>query len=541
MKNTHKHFWNAALSHAERRLIGMAGEAPKPMPGEAPESEVERGESARRSREKNRPSWDYVEEKLDQVVHRVSRGNKKREDLLRDPLIRRLIMAQVRLEAGSNVRWLPDTLLETAPDWHPAYENGEEELEGLKGDMHGEVTDLFDSIESIVKWLDAALKDYEVRIDENRERISELEGELKKPDLSDADKKAKETEKEILLERIKVQENARDIVKNARDVLDERIKSQEATIRAQEDLLDDASNIIADKVKSEITGELLSPEEKKEALDDIKEKAKLGFTAAEPEERKNVEAAHKEITARIAALDSAQDLLLKDNFHERREYLLRFGGFTAKLLLAQALRDGVYDPDLLAIDLEILGYDFDIDELKKYKNNKEELLKYLTSKRSETLVYKEGGVEIKGNTAGVSLSEMYLRSQMPEDVLEAIKHEDLKDINLGVLFGMAKVDKDKTFEDNFASIFDAELFTEIVKLSGGTEVQINEKNFVDTLAFMLFEKDEEGIEAREKDEKSIEARKKAKKVFDELIKNKTFNKIDCCCNNFGHVWRQPRC
>ncbi len=511
MKNTHKHFWTIALSHAERRLIGKAEKpaaapagAPEPMPGEkeGPEAEAERRESARKNREKNRHCWEEVEDRLGQVVHRVARGNKKREDLLRDPLIRRLIMAQVRLEAGNNVRWLPDTLLETAKYWHPAFENADEELDELKGDMHDEVIDLFDSMESIVKWLDAALKDYEVRIDENRELVRKIKEELKEnPDLDEEIKKAKETEKEILLERIKVQENARNIVKNARDVLERRIKSQEETIRHQETLLDEARDVI------DTPDDELSPAKKKKALDDIRKRAKLGFTEAEPKKRKKVEAALKEITDRIAALDLAQDLLLKDNFHERREYLLRFGGFTAELLLAQAqVTDGVYDPDLLAIDLKILGYDFDIDELERYKNNKEELLKYLTSKRSETSVYKNGGVEVKGNSAGIPLRDIYLNSQLPQDVLEALEDGNFKkDIDVSVLFAMAKVEDTRDLEDTFKRFFETDVFTKKEDIaSGATEIRLDKKEFIDTLAFMFFEGNAE------------EARKKAEDVFTKL-------------------------
>ncbi len=485
-----------------------------------------------------------VERKLDQVT----RLNEQKRALLYDDIHTRFMLeAAVDIQGGQRVRWMTDGLQSRAQEWHPAFKQAKENYKAMLDRVPEQVTALLDGLRGQLKtWkeaektyaeafgteLDAALtqelnsavavleankastkEDFlktaqtptlwkildasptfrALGVGETIEsKLAEIKAELAF-DAFDPEKilSAHIREHQALMEQATAICARMQAAFAETDAGRERtVKDLEARIAELQKQIDDPATPGSKKAeltrqKDALLQELVYAKlSKEEKLKSLKTEWQQTLSLSDGDRRK-MEAAIAVLQQESGKVAQNEKVLLRGAAPERRLYLLKFGGYNAEWLLAQAqIAEGEYNPQVLQIDLAVLGFSPDLAELTRRSKNKAELIQYITQLEMEV---EEGGVTRKvrftENPAGISLSQMFLRSQFPPDVVESLQTNDLKASSAGLLFELSELDPTKTLGENLDRI------VAMVTVEEGGKRIIDREKFLQTVTFLLFTKD----------------------------------------------------
>jgi hypothetical protein len=558
MPNTHKTFSLPDFSEREHRL---AFEAPP-----------ETGSGIREQQEELRPTEQIVHDKLEQVT----RLDEEKRKLLYDDLWTRfMIEASVGMQGGKRVQWMPPRLVETAAEWHPAFRDAEKKFTEIKAANPKQASRLLDAIRDQLKAWEAAQEGYKKAF------AGDLEADLNatiQPHVTKAlgvltansgtlykDFKPEEDVKLILdssetFRKMKPDEKLGDkiaaikaeLVFDAKAILQKHAIEQAELVKRMDAILvrmrDALAETDADKIKRIATLERQITElrakggdtkdlekqldyAKLSSADKIKElerEWKEELSLSEPDGKK-IEVVIRALTQRLQNVQQQKNEFLRAHALPRRKYLLKFGGYNAEWLVGQSeISDGKYNPRMLELDLRVMGFNPDIVELETRRNDKAKLMEYVLSlegieKDDATGVEKK--VRFTGNDAGISLYQMYLRSQFPESVTDQLRRPDLQNASAGLLFELSALDPTKPFQDNLKAIIQM-----CTQEEDGKTVVLKDR-FVQVVTFLSYTKagakaheDFNNVAGRKEEDKRSFA-KDAEAKFQELVTNGTLEAV----------------
>ncbi len=452
-------------------------------------------------------STTIVYSKLNQVT---ANDERKRDTLYVDKWTRFMLMASTQMQGGNRVQWMPGGLMATAEKWHPAFKKANEEFTRLKDRSPKEAKALLEQLRSQLDAWKKAIADYDKAFG------GPLQGDLAAAgiDTDVADVLGKYViEQKQLTERIDAMLiRMQQAVAETDATRAEKVNALKKKIAAEE-----AAGRDPKALKDELAFAELSKEDKLKKLEtEWKEQISLS-----EEDRKNLDAVVVELKKKLTTINEDERAFLRDHAEPRRKYLLKFGGYNAEWLVGQAATDkkGEYNARLLFIDLQVLGFTPDLVELEKRRTNKDELMVYIKSltrkdeRTGDTIRFLDKG-------PGISLQDMYLRSQFPPDVVQQLQRPDLQPVSTAMLYELLALDLDKPFEENLSQII------KICTKEENGKLAVQEDRFVQLVTFLLYTKNgaknhEDANAANPKKEDHISFEKEAKAKLQQLIDDNT--------------------